>query len=223
MTGYLGSKAASGLFQNIISIMPPHDTFIETHLGGGAIMMRKPPAITNIGIDIDPEPIANFKCDYTVNLVNECAHTYLNNFEFTGSELVYCDPPYLAETRTSRHKYRFEYTRQQHIELLKLIRSLPCNVILSGYPSALYDELVGDWNTIELQAMTRGGVRTEKLWFNYTIDKKHWVAFAGKDFTDRQRIERKAKRWKKNYMKLPPSERLALMAALMEVEAVDQP
>jgi len=29
MTGYFGSKAASGLYQNIIALMPPHDTFYE--------------------------------------------------------------------------------------------------------------------------------------------------------------------------------------------------
>ncbi|CAI1679267.1 Uncharacterised protein [Serratia liquefaciens] len=38
--GYLGSKAASGAYQAIISQMPPHDTYIETHLGGGAVMLR---------------------------------------------------------------------------------------------------------------------------------------------------------------------------------------
>ena len=32
-------------------MMPPHATYIETHLGGGAIMRRKPPALRNIGID----------------------------------------------------------------------------------------------------------------------------------------------------------------------------
>ena len=58
MSGYFGSKAASGLCQNIIAIMPPHDTYIETHLGGGAVMKRKPPAVDNIGIDIDPQRIA---------------------------------------------------------------------------------------------------------------------------------------------------------------------
>ncbi|MCG5524440.1 hypothetical protein LRB11_05785 [Ectothiorhodospira haloalkaliphila] len=26
--------------QAIIALMPPHDTYIETHLGGGAIMQR---------------------------------------------------------------------------------------------------------------------------------------------------------------------------------------
>jgi site-specific DNA-adenine methylase len=39
---YLGSKAASGVYQKIIAEMPPHDTYIETHLGGGAVMLRKP-------------------------------------------------------------------------------------------------------------------------------------------------------------------------------------
>jgi site-specific DNA-adenine methylase len=46
---YLGSKAASGVYQKIIAEMPPHDTYIETHLGGGAVMLRKPPARHNGG------------------------------------------------------------------------------------------------------------------------------------------------------------------------------
>ncbi|HCN3270845.1 TPA: DNA adenine methylase, partial [Klebsiella michiganensis] len=37
---YLGSKAASGVYQKIIAEMPPHDVYIETHLGGGAVMLR---------------------------------------------------------------------------------------------------------------------------------------------------------------------------------------
>jgi site-specific DNA-adenine methylase len=38
--GYYGSKATSGLCQTIIAMMPPHVTYIETHLGGGAIMLQ---------------------------------------------------------------------------------------------------------------------------------------------------------------------------------------
>jgi hypothetical protein len=49
----------------------------------------------------------------------------------------------------------------------------------------------------------------------------HWASFAGKNFTDRQRIKRKAQRWGKNYQALPKTERLAVLAALMEVEALD--
>ncbi len=57
---YLGSKAASGVYQKIIAEMPPHDVYIETHLGGGAVMLRKPPAKVNFGIDIDPQTIEAF-------------------------------------------------------------------------------------------------------------------------------------------------------------------
>lgn len=50
---YLGSKAASGVYQKIIAEMPPHDTYIETHLGSGAVMFFKPPAKRNYGADLD--------------------------------------------------------------------------------------------------------------------------------------------------------------------------
>jgi len=146
---YFGSKAASGLFQNIIAMMPPHETYIETHLGGGAIMKRKPPTVNSIGIDIDPLALDTFKCPYPVQLINGCAHEFLADFNYTGHELIYCDPPYLMETRTSDNKYRFEYAQQDHVSLLKLIKTLPCQVIISGYPSSLYDDNLSDWKNIE--------------------------------------------------------------------------
>ncbi|MGH8219851.1 MAG: DNA methylase, partial [Steroidobacteraceae bacterium] len=31
MGAYFGSKATSGLCQSIIALMPPHDTYIESH------------------------------------------------------------------------------------------------------------------------------------------------------------------------------------------------
>lgn len=224
MSGYLGSKAANGLFQNIIAIMPPHDTYIESHLGGGTVMSRKPASVNNIGIDLNLEALSNFDCDYPVELINGCAHHFLSHYDYTGSELIYCDPPYLVKTRTStRSRYTFDYTEQDHIKLLKLLKSLPCNVILSGYPSALYDEQLSRWNSIELQAMTRGGPRTEMLWFNYVIDRVYWATYAGKNFTDRQRIKRKAARWGKNYERLPREERLAILATLMDVEGSTAP
>jgi hypothetical protein len=66
MNDYFGSKATSGLCQPIISMMPPHDTYIETQLGGGAIMRRKPSALNNIAIDLDLKALNDFSCDYTV-------------------------------------------------------------------------------------------------------------------------------------------------------------
>jgi len=219
MNNYFGSKATSGLCQPIIAMMPPHDTYIETHLGGGAIMQRKPPVLHNIGIDLDLKPLTAFECDYSVEKIHGCAHQFLSSYTYGGRELVYCDPPYLHQTRSSTRRYRFEYQEQDHIELLKILKRLPCSVILSGYPSTLYDEQLTDWNTIELQVMNQSGVRTEKLWFNFTPDRVHWCSYAGKNFTDRQRIKRKAESWGKRYQALPRPERLALLSSIMAVEA----
>ena len=216
---YFGSKATAGLCQPLIAMMPPHDMYIETHLGGGAIMKRKPPALCNIGIDRDARALAEFQCDYAVQLVHGCAHRFLAEYDYRGSELVYSDPPYLKCTRSSRRRYRFDYEEADHVELLERLKSLPCQVMVSGYPSALYDERLGDWRSVQWQVMNHAGVRTEKLWFNFTPDRLHWARYAGKNFTDRQRIKRKAESWGRRYGALPYSERLAVLAAMMAVDA----
>jgi len=216
--GYFGSKATSGLCQAIIAMMPPHETYIESHLGGGAIMKRKPPALRNIGIDLDPRTIARFECSYPVELINGSAHRFLADYDYRGSELVYSDPPYLLRTRTSKRRYRFDYEEGDHVRLLELLKRLPCPVMLSGYPSALYDELLQGWRSVELQVMNQGGVRTEKLWLNFTVDRVHWVRYAGRNFTHRQQIKRKAANWARRYEALPQGQRLAVLAAMMAVE-----
>ncbi len=177
---YLGSKAASGVYQKIIAEMPPHDTYIETHLGSGAVMLRKPPARQNWGIDIDPETVEAFNqgnSDFLDRLADTLfidvgdAVEFLCSFDYAsaGRVLIYSDPPYLHETRSSRARYRHEYSVEDHKRLLMLLRDLPDNVsvILSGYPSELYDRMLHSWRSREFQAMTRGGVRTEKIWMNY--------------------------------------------------------
>lgn len=92
-------------------------------------------------------------------------------------------------------------------------------MILSGYPSQLYDDRLTGWRSKEFQAMTRGGVRTEKIWMNYPEGRAYTHKFAGKDYNDRHRIKRKVERWRAKYAALPPAERLAIMVALNEVDA----
>ena len=104
--------------------------------------------------------------------------------------------------------------------LLALLKTLPCQVMVSGYPSALYDEGLRGWGSVEWQVMNQGGVRTEKLWFNFAPERLHWARYAGRNFTDRQRIKRKAQRWARRYAALPHPERLAVLGAMMAVEAV---
>ena len=217
--GYFGSKATAGLCQPLIAMMPPHSTYIETDLGSGAIMRRKPPALRNIGIDLDGAALAGFSCAWPVELVHGCCHRFLEAFDFDGSELVYSDPPYLRHTRKSARRYRHDYEDADHVALLALLGRLPCRVMISGYPSALYDEHLAGWRSLSLQVMNQAGVVTEKLWFNFAPDRLHWARFAGRNFTDRQRIKRRAESWGRRYRAMPPAERLAVLAAMMAVEA----
>lgn len=219
MGAWYGSKATSGLCQPLIAAMPPHATYIETHLGGGAIMQRKPPALRNIGIDRSARAIGAFRCEYEVELVHGCCHRFLSEFPFAGDELVYADPPYLHTARKSQRRYRYDYTRADHEELLALLQGLPCAVMLSGYPSELYERALADWHSLSLQVMNQAGVVTEKVWFNFAPGRLHWHRYAGRDFTQRQCIKRKAASWARRYAAMPPGERLAVLAALMAVEA----
>lgn len=57
---YPGGKNGAGVFQTIINLMPPHPTYIEPFLGGGAILRLKRPAERNIGIDLDASALAGF-------------------------------------------------------------------------------------------------------------------------------------------------------------------
>jgi DNA adenine methylase len=209
MGSYFGSKATSGLCQPIIALMPPHHTYIETHLGGGAIMQRKAPALRNIGIDLNERALARFHCDYPVEKVQGCAHRFLAQFPFTGRELVYSDPPYLHETRSSGRRYRFEYTEHDHRELLALLKGLPCPVILSGYPSALYDGELADWQHVELQVMNQAGVRTGEA-----VAQLHPAAGA-LDTLRRQELHRSPAAIQAQGRELGA----AVLAALMAVEA----
>ena len=50
---------------------------------------------------------------------------------------------------------------------------------------------------------------TEKVWFNFEPDRVHWASCAGRDFTHRQTVKRKAASWGRRYRAMPPAERLA--------------
>lgn len=85
--------------------------------------------------------------------------------------LHYVDPPYLAETRTGiktgSGNYAVELDGDGHRRLLAFLPTLAGMVILSGYPSATYDDALPDWERHEVPALADGArPRTEVLWLN---------------------------------------------------------
>ena len=100
-------------------------------------------------IDQLPEIIARLK---RVEILHQPALEAIRRFD--GLEtLIYCDPPYLHETReaNSRDVYGVEMSETDHRELAAVLRDCQSKVVLSGYPSPLYDELFRSWRRVEFE------------------------------------------------------------------------
>lgn len=83
--------------------------------------------------------------------------------------LIYADPPYLLHTRGGK-QYRHEMNEQDHLELLEALIQHRGPVILSGYPSEMYDRLLSGWNQIQRKSYNQNSdPRIEVLWFNYEL------------------------------------------------------
>lgn len=217
---YPGGKNGAGVYQTIINLMPPHTVYIEPFLGGGAIMRHKRKAWRNIGIDRDEKPLRDFAGDPRIELINGCGIAYLEKTAADvpkGGELIYCDPPYVHSTRKKLNLYRYEMSDDDHARLLAAIKALPCKVIISGYLNPLYTRQLDGWNYISYEAMTRGGLRTESLWFNFEEPTElHDYRFLGDNFRQRERIKRKKQRFIEKLGCMDKLERQALLAALDE-------
>ena len=218
---YPGGKAGAGVTQLIINQQPPHSEYIEAFLGGGAIMRAKRPASTNVGIDVDGSATHHFLFKYRrpeVQLYSCDAIAYLQKRrEWSGTELIYCDPPYIMSTRRSQRQiYLYELDDASHSQLLAVLQGLPCMVQISGYWSELYAEALKDWRLVRFQTTTRGhGVAEECLWMNYPEPTAlHDYRFLGSDYRERERIRRKIRRHVDTVNSLPHLEKLAMLEAL---------
>lgn len=253
LLNYPGAKW--GMAEEIVSLMPPHRSYLEPFFGSGAVLFNKPPSAIETVNDIDgdvvnfftvlrehPEELARlidltpyardvfddahhnrgtepldrayrfairskmghgfktyektgFKIDrYSrersycvdcwnnlpkgiqiaakrlkeVQIENRPALDIIRRFNF-DNVLIYADPPYLLDTRGGK-QYRHEMTEQDHIDLLAALLQHKGPVILSGYPSELYDRELNGWSRITRKAYNQNAdQRTEVLWCNFAV------------------------------------------------------
>lgn len=220
---YPGGKDAAGCAERTLFHLPAHSVFVDAFLGGGAILRRKAPALRSIGIDKDPKVIDAWRrCKWPgLELVQGCAIRWLEKHGHTlpADALVYADPPYLHSTRSHRRIYRCELSTADHRRLLRVLRDLPCSVVLAGYESEMYRDALSDWTFDTFQSMTRGGTRMECLWVRCSTAARDGAAgVTGRDYRERERIKRKAQRWVDNFDRLPAHERSAILARLLDAE-----
>lgn len=101
-----------------------------------------------------------------VQIENKPALGVIERFNHSNV-LIYCDPPYMLDTRHGK-QYKCEMTDKDHEELLETLRAHKGPVILSGYHSKLYDDVLYDWHVEEHvnRNMKNREVR-EVLWMNF--------------------------------------------------------
>ena len=162
------------------------------------------------------------RCD----LLHGDALAWLRARAWTGNELVYLDPPYLMHTRTDpRRRYAYEPALDHgddlawHVDLLALALGLPCMVMISGYWSGLYADMLGSWATVSYPVRDRAGKwRDEFVWMNYPAPVAlHDYGHLGDDYRERERIKRKRLRWRKRLAGMDLLERRAILAELGDV------
>lgn len=100
--------------------------------------------------------------------------------------LHYVDPPYMHETRSmggGSRCYRHEMTDSDHAELLQALGALRGMVVVSGYDSALYRDMLGGWATnstaARISAGRGGATKTEVLWLNHACQERLHGASGG--------------------------------------------
>lgn len=224
---YNGGKNGSGVYQSIINLMPKHDVYIEAFLGSGAILRNKKAAARNIGVEIDEAVLSAFWRDSNFELYNESFFDFLilDNFNFhlnNRRTLIYADPPYLKSVRSSKNKlYNFELMKDsEHFELLTKLKSLNCNVMISGYDCDFYNDILKDWRKSHFWTTNRAGSRVEEtVWLNFAEPfELHDYQYLGDDYRERERIKKKRKRLKERLLKMDKFERLALIATVEEIK-----
>jgi DNA adenine methylase len=108
--------------------------------------------------------------------------------------LFYVDPPYLPSTRSQGNRrrrgpgtaafevYAHELSEEDHVLLLQELQGLAGMVVLSGYPSELYDSKLLGWRRAEKKTHADGGLkRTEVIWINPACQEalEHGPLFSG--------------------------------------------
>jgi len=97
--------------------------------------------------------------------------------------LLFVDPPYLGSTRSTNYRLEMK-TDAEHRELAEALWECAATVVLSGYPSPLYDELYEGWHRAECASSTGNGRegqrdRVEVLWSNRPLSGQAGLWEAG--------------------------------------------
>lgn len=106
-----------------------------------------------------------------VQIENRPAVELIKRFNYKNV-LIYCDPPYMLETRHGK-QYRYEMDTRAHEELLDILLKHKGYVVISGYDTGLYNSILKGWNKFEKESHTQVmAKKKEVIWMNYDPPNK---------------------------------------------------
>lgn len=101
-----------------------------------------------------------------VQIENRPAVELIKRFNYPNV-LIYCDPPYILGARNGK-QYRFEMDDKDHEELLKVLLQHKGAVLISGYETDMYNDMLSGWTKVQNISYSQTHSRkTEILWMNF--------------------------------------------------------
>ena len=111
-----------------------------------------------------------------VQIENRDAVELIQNFNHENV-LVYADPPYLLGTRC-RKQYNCEMEDCDHERLLQVLLRHKGPVILSGYESDLYNDILCDWHKETTECYDQASnKKKEVVWMNFEPQRDQQMSF----------------------------------------------
>ena len=114
------------------------------------------------------------KLPHIHNRLSSCIIENRNFFDLIDKydhprNFFYLDPPYVAETRTSKSKYEHEFSDEDHEKFVDRCLNSHSMILISGYDHPIYKKLDEKFIKIQFQSPNTNSDRTETLWRNYEI------------------------------------------------------
>lgn len=207
---YYGGKV--GMSRLIVAMLPPHRVYIEPFFGSGAVLFAKRPTQHEIVNDLDGDITNFFRVlrDRTDELEHACTLTPYARVRLVRHHRAHpVDRTlHLQPHRPVRHRggttrrglhrelRRRTYGRTEdyahdmgdetaHRRLADALHATAATVILSGYPSPLYEALYADWHRVEIPVHVHSSnavtveraKRIEVLWSNRHVDTPGQLTF----------------------------------------------
>lgn len=109
-----------------------------------------------------------------VTVLNRDALTLIEKYGEREDVFIYCDPPYVWDTRTTA-RYETDMSNDQHEKFIDICLKSKAKILISGYDHPFYDRLLetGCWRKVKFDVHTVSGNKepktsVETLWMNYS-------------------------------------------------------